>query len=68
MTPLVFTDNQLAEVLRRARVIESDADRDQFFRAVADVLRDTPNIDDSAVRKAVGAAFASFNPHRSASR
>lgn len=54
-----FTDGQLEMVLHHARMIHDDAQRDQYFAQVADMLRDVP-IDDQAVRRAAVEAFAPF--------
>lgn len=67
MTPLFFSDDQLAEVLRRARLIEDDTQRDSYFAQVADVLRGGP-IDDNAVHRAAAAAFAPHAIHRKAAQ
>lgn len=59
MTPLAFTDDQLAEVLSRARLIADDTERDQYFERVADALRDRL-INDDSVRHAAAVAFKKY--------
>jgi hypothetical protein len=56
---LSFTDTQLAEVLRYARMVPDDADHNCYFANVADVLR-RQNVDDPPVHAAVDAAFAPY--------
>jgi hypothetical protein len=57
VSPLSFTDYQLAEILRLARQIENDAARDRYFARVAVALRGR-SVDDLAVRVAANAAYA----------
>jgi hypothetical protein len=61
MTPLGFSDFQLAELLRLAMLIENDRARDRYFERVADALRGRA-VTDMAVRVAANAAFAAEAP------
>src|SRR5206468_1783164 len=54
---------QMDELLRRARRIEDDADRQRFFDGVCERLRDLdPPIHDGDVRRAAVDAYKPFNP------
>jgi hypothetical protein len=61
--PLSFTDNQIAEILRYARMVSDDADRDLFFEQVADALRGRDFTDDD-VNRAATAAWRPFEVAR----
>jgi predicted nucleic acid-binding protein len=63
MMPLSFSDWQLAELLRRAMLIENDAARDRYFERVAVALRGR-SVDDISVRVAANAAYAAEVPNR----
>ena len=63
MTPLAFTDDQLAEVLSRARQITDDTQRDQYFELVADALRGR-KLDDDTVRHAAAVVFKKYRSPR----
>lgn len=63
MEPLSFSDWQLAELLRLARMIENDRARDRYFERVATALRGR-SVDDLSVRAAANAAFAAEVPNR----
>ena len=61
MTPLNFSDEQLAELLRLAVLIENRAALDKYFEMVAQALRGR-SISDLSVRVAANAAFAAMAP------
>ncbi len=61
MQPLSFSDEQLAELLRLAVLIENDARRDRYFEMVAQALRGRA-VTDLAVRVAGNAAYAALAP------
>jgi hypothetical protein len=63
MTPLSFSDWQLAELLRLAMLIENDAAKDRYFERVAVALRGR-SVDDLSVRAAANAAFAAEVPNK----
>jgi hypothetical protein len=63
MTPLGFSDWQLAELLRLAMLIENDAARDRFFERVAVALRGR-SVNDLSVRVAANAAYAAEAPNK----
>jgi hypothetical protein len=63
VTPIGFSDWQLAELLRLAMLIEDDAARDRFFERTAAALRGR-SVDDLSVRVAANAAYAAEVPNR----
>jgi len=63
MTPISFTDWQLAELLRLAMLIENDRARDRYFERVATALRGR-SVDDLSVRAAANAAYAAEVPNK----
>jgi hypothetical protein len=63
MTPLGFSDWQLAELLRLAMLIENDVARDRYFERVALALRGR-SVDDLSVRVAANQAFAAEAPNK----
>jgi hypothetical protein len=58
-----FSDDQLATVLRCARLIEDDTQRDRYFESVADALRGRV-LDDRLVRYVAAAAFKKYRSPR----
>jgi hypothetical protein len=58
--PLSLSDEQIFEVLRHARQIEDDVNRDEYFRVVADALHAIPDFCDDDVRNVCSAAFRPF--------
>ena len=62
MTPISFSDWQLAELLRLAMLIENDRARDRYFERVAVALRGR-SVDDISVRVAANQAFAAEVPN-----
>ena len=63
MTPISFTDWQLAELLRLAMLIENDRARDRYLERVAIALRGR-SVDDLSVRAAANAAYAAEVPNK----
>jgi hypothetical protein len=61
MTPISFSDWQLAVLLRLAMLIENDAARDRYFERVAAALHGR-SVDDIAVRVACNQAYAAEAP------
>ena len=62
MTPLSFSDWQLAELLRLAMLIQDDRARDRYFERVALALRGR-SVNDISVRVAANAAYAAEVPN-----
>jgi hypothetical protein len=50
--PLALTDEQMSAVMNAAEPLVP-ADRDQFLRALADALRDEPELGDGVVARAI---------------
>ena len=62
---IALTTVQMDELLRRARHIPDDADRQKFFDGVCERLRDLdPPIRDRDMRRAIVDAFAPHNLSR----